>query len=43
MNNKTDVFTRLSGDVFEKKENRRQFQWQTMLKKKNPTINFNSQ
>ena len=32
LNNKTDVFTRQSGDVF--KKNRRQFQWQKMLKKK---------
>ena len=31
LNNKTDIFTRQSGDVF--KKNRRQFEWQTVLKK----------
>ena len=35
MNNKADAFTRRSGDVFKEKDNRRQFQWQTMLKKEN--------
>ena len=32
MNNETDVFTRQSGTFF--KKNHRQFQWQTVLKKK---------
>ena len=35
MNNKADAFTRRSGDVPKEKNNRRQFQWQTVLKKKN--------
>ena len=35
MNNRADVFTRRPGDVPKKKDNRRQFQWQTMLKKEN--------
>ena len=34
LNNKTDVFTRQSGNIFKKGDNRRQFQWQTVLKKK---------
>ena len=38
MNNKADAFTRRSGDVPKKKDNRRQFQWQTVLKKKNLKI-----
>ena len=43
MNNKTDIFTRRSVDVFFKK-NRRQFRWQTMFKKiQNLIINFNNQ
>ena len=33
MNNRADAFTRRSGDVFKKGDNRRQFQWQTVLKK----------
>ena len=35
MNNRADIFTRRSGDLFKKKDNRRQFQWQTVLKKEN--------
>ena len=36
LNNKTDVFfTRQSGNILKKGDNRRQFQWQTMLKKDN--------
>ena len=34
LNNKTNVFTSQSGDIFKEGDNRRQFQWQTMLKKK---------
>ena len=38
LNNKADVFTRQSKNVFKKKDNRRQFQWQTVLKKNNLDI-----
>ena len=38
LNNKTDVFTRQSGNIFKKGDNRRQFQWQTVLKKDNLDI-----
>ena len=38
MNNRADAFTRRSGDVPKKRDNRRQFQWQTVLKKKNLKI-----
>ena len=34
LNNKADVFTRQSGNVFKERDSRRQFQWQTVLKKK---------
>ena len=38
MNNKADVFTRQSGNIPKEGDNRRQFQWQTMLKKDNLDI-----
>ena len=38
LNNKSDVFTRQSRDGLKKRDNRRQFQWQTMLKKDNLNI-----
>ena len=38
LNNKTDVFTRQSGNIPKKRDNRRQFQWQTVLKKDNLDI-----
>ena len=38
MNNKTDVFTRQSGNIPKKGDSRRQFQWQTVLKKNNLDI-----
>ena len=38
LNNKTDVFTRQSGDILKEGDNRRQFQWQTVLKKDNLDI-----
>ena len=38
MNNRADALTRRSGDVPKKRDNRRQFQWQTVLKKKNLKI-----
>ena len=38
LNNKTDVLTRQSGNIFKKGDNRCQFQWQTMLKKDNLDI-----
>ena len=39
MNNRADVFTRRSEDVFKEKDNRRQFQWQIMLKKNSSKFN----
>ena len=33
LNNKIDAFTRQSGKFFKERDNRRQFQWQTVLKK----------
>ena len=38
LNNKADVLTRQSGDIPKKGDNRRQFQWQTVLKKDNLDI-----
>ena len=38
LNNKTNAFTRQSGNIFKKGDNRRQFQWQTVLKKDNLDI-----
>ena len=38
LNNKTDAFIRQSGNIFQKGDNRRQFQWQTVLKKDNLDI-----
>ena len=38
LNNKTDALTRQSGNVFKKGDSRRQFQWQTVLKKDNLDI-----
>ena len=38
LNNKTDAFTRQSGDILKKRDNPRQFQWQPVLKKNNLNI-----
>ena len=38
LNNKSNVLTRQSGNILKKGDNRRQFQWQTVLKKDNLDI-----
>ena len=38
MNNRADTLTRRSGEVPKERDNRRQFQWQTVLKKENLKI-----